>query len=149
MNTKTTKLFWLSGLAMAITAVSGIAALSSGYVMSLDQARWIQSQCADSNMPDFCAADLRADFATSVADTPPADVTEDAAPVAEIWDRLRSGFVLPSNDDPEVRRLVPGLRHMLEDSGIYQGLLRPVHDFKNILGRLCFKVLFKFRHFFR
>jgi len=104
MNTKTTNLLWLSGLAMTISAASGIGALSSGYGMSLDQAHWIQSQCTESSMPDFCAADLLADFATSVADTPPGDVTEDVAPVAEIWDRLRSGFVLPSSDDPEVRR---------------------------------------------
>jgi membrane-bound lytic murein transglycosylase D len=104
MKTTTTNLLWLSGLAMAVSAVSGIAALSSGHGMGADQAEWIHSQCARSSMPDFCAADLLADFATSIADTPDEDLTEDPAPAAEIWDRLRSGFTLPMSDDPEVRR---------------------------------------------
>jgi membrane-bound lytic murein transglycosylase D len=103
MNTTTTNLLWLSGMAMAVSAVSGIAALSSGHGMHIDQAEWIQSRCADSGMPDFCAADLQADFATSGADAPREDATEDPAPAAEIWGRLRSGFTLPSSNDPEVR----------------------------------------------
>lgn len=104
MNTTTTKLLWLSGLAMTVTAVSGIAALSSGHGMSMDQAEWIQSQCADSSMPDFCAADLLADFAASAPGASLEDITEESVPATEIWDRLRSGFTLPTRDDPEVRR---------------------------------------------
>jgi len=112
MNTTTTKLLWLSGLAMAVTAVSGIAALSSGHGMSMDQAEWIQSQCADSSMPDFCAADLLADFAASAPGASLKDITEESVPATEIWDRLRSGFTLPTRDDPEVRRyLVRYTRH--------------------------------------
>jgi membrane-bound lytic murein transglycosylase D len=104
MNTTTTKLLWLPGLAMAVSAVTGIASLSTGRGMTGDPAGWLSSQCASSRMPDSCVADLFTD-AASPADDTPAEYTEaQTAPVVEIWERLRDGFTLPASNDPAIRQ---------------------------------------------
>lgn len=106
MNTTTTNPLWLPGLAIAACAISGIAAFSSGNVMKLDQAAWIQAQCADSSLLDLCIADRLAGIATSITYLPTGDATKEPAAPAEIWDRLRSGFTLPLSNDPEFRRVL-------------------------------------------
>ena len=111
MNTTTTNLLWLPGLAFAVCAVSSIAAFSSGDDgMNMDQAYWTQGQCADSSMPGLCDAGRLADIATSVTDTPPEDATKASRPLTEIWHRLRSGFALASSKDAEVRRVLAQYR---------------------------------------
>ncbi len=103
MNTTTTKLLWLPGLAMAVSAISGIATLSSEYGMAGDTAGWIRSQCAGSRMPDSCAADLFTDFTAPAVDMQTEDIEAEMSPVIEIWDRLRGGFTLPASNDPSIR----------------------------------------------
>jgi membrane-bound lytic murein transglycosylase D len=103
MNTTTAKLLWLPGLAMAVSTLSGITALSSVHGMSDDEAGWIRSQCADSRMQDSCAADLYTDFASPAADAQTEDIETEASPVVEIWDRLRSDFTLKAGSDPAIR----------------------------------------------
>ena len=103
MNTTTAKLLWLPGLAMAVSAASGITALSSGHGMSGDEAGWIQSQCADSRMQVSCAADMYTDFASPAADAQTEGIEAEISPVVEIWDRLRSDFTLKAGNDPAIR----------------------------------------------
>jgi len=103
MNTTTAKLLWLPGLAMAVSTLSGITALSSVHGMSDDEAGWIRSQCADSRMQDSCAVDLYTDFASPAADAQTEDIETEASPVVEIWDRLRSDFTLKAGSDPAIR----------------------------------------------
>ena len=111
MNTTTTNLLWLPGLAFAVCAVSSIAAFSSGDDgMDMDQAYWTQGPCADSSMLGLCDAGRLADIATSVTDTPPEDATKASRPLTEIWHRLRSGFALASSKDAEVRRVLAQYR---------------------------------------
>jgi peptidoglycan lytic transglycosylase D len=110
MNTTTTKLLWLPGLAMAVSAISGIATLSSGHGMSGDTAGWIQSQCAGSRMPDSCAVDLFTDFPSPAVDMQTENIGAEMSPVVEIWDRLRGGFTLPASKDPAIRQYLTGYK---------------------------------------
>jgi membrane-bound lytic murein transglycosylase D len=103
MNTTITKLLWLPGLAMAVSALSGIAALSSGHGMTGDTAGWTRLQCAGSRMPYACASDLFTDFASPAVDAQIEDTGSKMSPVIEIWDRLRGGFTLPASHDPVIR----------------------------------------------
>ena len=112
MNTTTTKLLWLPGLSMAIavSAISGIAAFSSEHGMADDSAGWIQSQCTGSRMLDSCAADPFTDFESPALDVQTEDTGAEMSLVAEIWDRLRGGFTLPASNDPAVRQYLTGYK---------------------------------------
>jgi peptidoglycan lytic transglycosylase D len=103
MNTSTTKLLWLSGLAMAVSAISGIASLSTGNLVTGDEAKWIRSRCAASRTADACGTDLLPDLASPAADTQAEDTGAEMAPVVEIWNRLRSGFTLPAGKHPAIQ----------------------------------------------
>ena len=92
MNTTTTKLLWLPGLAMAVSAISGITALSTGQGMTGDTAGWIQSPCTGYHMPASCGTNLFTDFASHAADAQTNDTGAEMSPVAEIWERMRGGL---------------------------------------------------------
>ena len=103
MNTTTTKLLWLPGLAMAVSAISGITALSSGHEITGDATGRIQSQCTGYRMPASCAAYLFTDFESPAAVAQTKDTGAEMSPVAEIWERMRGGFTLPASNDQAVR----------------------------------------------
>jgi membrane-bound lytic murein transglycosylase D len=104
MNTITTKLLWLSGLTLTVSAVTGIASLSTVHGMSGDEVAWTRPQCADSRMPDSCTTSLYTDFISPDAGTQVEDIGAEVAPVVDIWERLRSGFILPARNDPAIQQ---------------------------------------------
>ena len=134
MNTITTKLLWLTGLALAASAVSGIASLSTGNGVSGDETEGISPQCAGSRMPDDCAAELITDFVSPAADTQDEDIEAETAPVVEIWDRLRSGFTLKAGNDPAVRQYLA--RYKSHPGAIAQVLSRGEPYLFHILNRV-------------
>jgi peptidoglycan lytic transglycosylase D len=95
MTTINSKLPWLSSLAMAVSAVSGITALSTGRVMTGHQMDWGALLCPGSQMSAYCVADPFSGSAAAPDATQPQHSAADTAPVGEIWDRMRDGFTLP------------------------------------------------------
>jgi hypothetical protein len=89
MNTTTTKLLWLPGLAMAVSAISGVTALSSVHGITGEMAGWIESQCTGYRMQGSCGADLFMDFASYAAVAQTKDTGAEMSPVAEIWEHAR------------------------------------------------------------
>ncbi len=97
MNTITTKLPWLPGLAMAVSAVASITALTTGRGVTGPDVEWNTLRCDVTRMSDHCPPDPFLESMPPATDPPAEDTAADTAPVGEIWSRMRGGFSLPKS----------------------------------------------------
>jgi len=103
MNTISTNLLWLPGLAMALSAITVLSPPSTGNVVTGDEAEWIQSRCTVSRTTYSCSADPFPDRASPAADTQAGYTGAEMGPVTQIWNRLRRGFTLPAGNNHTIR----------------------------------------------